>query len=130
MPKLRGPEQPDAVDQSILTEEERARVAAEVADEVAREAKAAALAALKEQLKQEAKRSKGGSEEHLAVTIDLAPYCDRILIDNVAYLQGMTYSVPVSRAQLMFEMMQRTWGHQSEIDGKPGNFYQKARNTR
>ncbi len=64
------------------------------------------------------------------VTVDLAPYTDRILLDNVAFLQGITYTVGAGKAQVMREVMQRTWTHQAEIDGKSENFYRRTRGQR
>lgn len=121
-------EQP--VDPAILSEDEREAVALEVREEIDAEARAAAKEALRDKIKTEARKSKGLQEPDDEVTVDLAPYCDRILIDNRAYLQGQTYTVPVSRAQVMREAMQRTWNHQAEIDGKSENFYRRTRGAR
>ena len=121
---------PRDVDLSILTPEERDQIELEVMQEAEDELKAQAKAQLKDRLKKVARQERGLDEEQVTLFVDLAPYCDRILLDNIAYLQGMTYTVPASRAQVMAEVMQRTWGHQSEIDGKSENFYRKSRGQR
>ena len=119
-----------AADPSILTAEEISAVEAEAKAEVELEAKDKAKDALKAKLVKQAKRKAGLAEEQVSVTVDLAPYCDRILLDNKAYLQGVTYTVGASVAMVMREIMQRTWGHQSEIDGKSENFYRRTRGQR
>ena len=118
------------LDADLLTEAEIAELQGEVQAEVDEERKEAARKSLKEKLRKDARRKKGLEEDRVEVTVDLAPYADRILIDNVAYLQGLSYTVPVGRAQVMREAMQRTWSHQSEIDGKSENFYRRQRSPR
>lgn len=115
---------------AILTPDEIAAVELEAKAEVEQESKDKAKEALKKKLLREAKQSRGLEEAEESVTVDLAPYCDRILLDNRAFLQGQTYTVRASVAQVMREIMQRTWGHQSEIDGKSENFYRKTRGQR
>jgi hypothetical protein len=117
-------------DRDLLTADELAKLEAEVEAEATDELKEQAKKSVKAKLKAEARRKKGLEEPQVEVFIDLAPYCDRLLIDNVVYLQGRGYTVRASLAAVLNEQMQATWRHQSEIDGKPGNFYQKARNTR
>ncbi len=117
-------------DTDVLTQEEIAAVELEASEEVAADAKDMARKSLKAKLVAKAKKSKGLTERDAEVTIDLAPYCDRILIDNTAYLQGKTYTLPLSRAQVLRETMQRTWTHQAEIDGKSENFYRRTRAQR
>lgn len=118
------------VDMSVLTPEEIQAIEAEANQEIQAEAKDAAKAVLKEQAKAKARQKTGVDEELVEVTVDLAPYAGEIRLDNVVYMQGVTYTVRASVAQVMREAMQRTWGHQSEIDGKSQNFYQRTRNTR
>ena len=118
------------LDVELLTPDEIKELSAEVQGEVDDERKEAAKKALKEKLRKEARQKSGLAEAQDTVTIDLAPYTDRLLIDNVAYLQGRTYTLPVGRCAVIREQMQRTWGHQSEIDGKSENFYRKARAPR
>lgn len=113
-----------------LTDEEIEAVRLEVQSEVAEEDKKAQLKALKAKLKREARAKAGLEEEQVDIIIDLAPYETRILLDNVAYMHGRTYTVPASKAAVMREIMQNTWRHQSEIDGKSENFYRKTRDTR
>lgn len=118
------------VDKSLLSEEEIAELQAEVRLEAEAEAKAEAKKQLRKRLVREEKIKAGLEEEQVEVTVDLAPYADKILLDNVAYLHGVTYTVPSSRAMVMREVMQNTWGHQSIVDGKSENFYRKSRGSR
>jgi hypothetical protein len=117
-------------DRDLLTADEIAALQAEVELEAADELREQAKKTVKAKLRAEARLKKGLDEPQEEVTIDLAPYADRLLIDNVAYLQGVTYTVRASLAAVLREQSQRTWGHQSEIDGKSENFYRKARGTR
>lgn len=127
--KIFADEQP-VIGEELLTEQEISELSGEIDEEVKAERKEAARKALKEKMRREAKIREGLSEAQERVTIDLAPYADRLLIDNRAYLQGQTYTVPTSRAAVLREQMQRTWGHQAEIDGKSENFYRRTRGQR
>lgn len=113
----------------ILSADEIAEVERQVAQDILEEDKAQARKALKAKLRAKARKD-DGTEPTTQVTIDLAPYCDRLLIDNVAYLQGVTYTVTAAKAAVMREQMQRTWNHQAEIDGKNENFYRRQRGAR
>jgi len=117
------------VDTSVLTETELAELEAQAEKEVLAEQKKAAKALKLAEFKTKHKQKTGLVEAQETITIDLAPYCDRVLIDNRAFLQGQTYTVPVSQAIAIREAMQRTWGHQSRIDGKSENFYRKQRHS-
>ena len=118
------------VDTSILNEDDIAALELQAEEEVLAEHREAAKKQKLEEFKRARKRKVGLTEAYEDVTVDLAPYCDRILLDNRAFMQGMTYTVPVGQAQVMREVMQRTWGHQSNIDGKSENFYRKTRGQR
>ena len=105
-------EQPP-LDAELLTETEVQELSAEVQAEVDEERREAARKSLKEKLRKEARQKQGLAEAQDTVTIDLAPYADRLLIDNVAYLQGMTYKVPASRAAVL--RGSRSEEHTSEL---------------
>src|SRR5215469_9138667 len=117
-------------DRDLLTPEEIKVLEAEVEAEAEEELREQAKKSVKAKLRAEAREKKGLAEAQVDVTIDLAPYADRILLDNVAYLQGITYTVRASLAAVLREQMQRTWGHQAEIDGKSENFYRRTRGAR
>jgi hypothetical protein len=116
-----------AASASGLTAEEIEATRREAVAEAEKELKTEAKKKLKAELTAEAKRARGLLEEHVDVTIDIAPYCDRLTINNRAYFHGVTYTVPAGLAQLMGEMMQGTWAHQSQVDGKPADFYRRNR---
>ena len=61
------------------------------------------------------------------VTIDLAPYCDRLVIDSKIYMQGHSYELDSRVVAVIKEQMARTWEHQAEIEGKDNQFYLKNR---
>lgn len=113
-----------------LNPSEIGTIEADVQKEIDREAKQAAKDKLRTEIKARLKQERGLSEPSETVRIDLPPYADRILLDNVAYLQGMTYTVRASVAAMMREIMQNTWEHQSVVDGKPENFYRKQLDSR
>lgn len=117
------------VDTSILSEDEVAELQLEAEKKVADERKEAAKAQLRATFEEAARRDVGLEEEMVDVHIDLAPYCERVLLDNKAYLQGKTYTVRAGVAAVLGECMQKTWRHQSEIDGKSENYYRRMRTT-
>lgn len=115
------------VDTSILSPDEIAAIQLEAEVKVAEERKDAAKAQIRAQFETEARRGVGLEEEMVDVYVDLAPYCERVLLDNHAFLQGKTYTVRASVAAVINECMQKTWRHQAEIDGKSENFYRHMR---
>ena len=117
-------------DTSLLTQDQLAAIELEAEAAVREEAIEAAKKTALAEFTAKHKRKKGLTEPYVDVTIDLAPYCDRILLDNRAFLQGQTYNVPHSVAAVMNESMQKTWNHQAEIDGKSENFYRRTRGQR
>ncbi len=67
------------------------------------------------------------NERQCTITLDLAPHSDRLVIDNVIYMHGRTYTVGQRLFDTMREMQSRGWQHQEEIDGKDRNFYRKSK---
>lgn len=118
------------IDTSILSEDEIAALQLEAEEKVAKERKLAAKAQLLDEFEAAARRESGLAEEEVEVYIDLAPYCERVLLDNKAYLQGKNYTVRAGVAAVINEVIQRTWRHQAEIDGKSENFYRRKLATR
>ena len=125
--KTKGPQKRAIVDTTIVGEERIKALRAQAAKKVEAERLKAAEAQLLEQFEKE-ERQQGGLEEAMVeVTIDLAPYADRITIDGVIYFQGQTKTVRASVAELIREMSANTWKHQSIVDGKSENFYRQSR---
>jgi len=120
---------PREIDPSILTADEIAELQLEAEAEVLAKAKATAKEQLKKKLVLEAERERGVKEPLVDVYVDLPPYADRITLDNHSYMQGQTYTVRQSVAQVIGEICQKTWAHQSVVDGKSENFYRRARQT-
>ena len=127
-PKPETPK-PRDIDPSILTADERAAVELAAEEEVVKAAKDEAKKQLKEKLVKEYKRKTGIIEPLMEVYVDLPQYCDRVTLDNKHFMQGQTYTVPQSVGAVIMEVMQKTWSHQSIVDGKSENFYRKARGT-
>ena len=69
--------------------------------------------------------AKISGELQFSVTIDVAPYTDRIFLDGKWYMQGRTYQFGQRVADTVREIMARTWEHQAEIDGKNSNMYRR-----
>jgi len=113
-----------------LLPSEIASIEAEAEKQVDRELRQKAKDEYREKALQRARQARGITEPTETVIIDLPSYADRILLDNVAYLQGMTYTVRQSVADQMREVMQNAWEHQAVVDGKPENFYRKQREVR
>lgn len=117
------------VDVSILTADEIAELELLAEQNVTKAAKAAAKAVMLKQLEAKLRQKAGLSEQAYNVTVDVAPYADRIVLDGVTYLQGGTYEVRQNVAFGMLEIMAMTWNHQAEIDGKDENLYRRGSGT-
>lgn len=113
-----------------LSEADCEAIELEVLEEIEAEAREQAKKEYKEQIRRRARMKVGLDEPTEEVTVDVAPYCTHILLDNVVFFQGVTYPVRRSVAIVMREIMQKTWTHQAEVDGKSENFYRRARATR
>src|SRR5262245_37501681 len=98
-------------DEVELSKTEREAIEAEVQRELDKEQKAEARKRFKEKLLAEARQKRGIDEPLEEVLIDLPPYCANLLIDNVMYQHGATYTVRMAAAQSMREQMQRCWEH-------------------
>lgn len=57
-------------------------------------------------------------DEIMTITVDLAPYANKILVNGQAFWHGTSYTVPRHVAESLRETMFRSWQHQNEIDGK------------
>lgn len=66
-------------------------------------------------------------ERQCTITLDLAPHSDRLVIDNVIYMHGATYTVGQRLYDTIRDMQSRGWQHQEEIDGKDRNFYRRTK---
>jgi hypothetical protein len=117
------------VDTSILAPEKIKELQAKAKANVDKERQRAAEAQLLEEFELEERRANGTLEPLVEVTIDLAPYADRLMIDGKILFNGQTKTVKQSEADVIYEMMQATWVHQSIVDGKSENFYRKGRGT-
>jgi len=106
-----------------LTEQARAKIQAR--DRL--DAEEAFLAAEMERLDREAHPDK--IEEMREITLDLALYADRIILDGKVYFHGQRYTVTKPVYDVMREIMARTYRHDDEIhSGSPGDdFYRKSR---
>ena len=125
--KTKGPQKRAVVDTSIVGEERIKALRAQAAKKVELERLKAAEAQLLEQFEREERQQSGLDEPMVEVTIDLAPYADRVAIDSVVYFQGQTKTVRASVADVIREMCANTWKHQSVVDGKSENFYRQSR---
>lgn len=115
------------VDTSILDKDTIERVRAKAKAKVEKERIAAAEAQLLEEFELEERRANGTVEPLEDITIDLAPYADRLMIDGKILFNGETKTVKASEACVIRDMMQATWQHQSIVDGKSENFYRRSR---
>jgi hypothetical protein len=115
------------VDTSILAPEKIKELQLKAKANVEKERQRAAEAQLLEELELEERRANGSVEPMEEVYIDLAPYADRLMIDGKILFQGQTRMVRASEAEVIREMIQATWRHQSIVDGKPEDFYRRSR---
>lgn len=115
------------IDTTILGAKRVEELRAKAKAKIDKERTLAAEAQLLEQFENEERQAGGLEEPTEEIFIDLAPYADRIVLDGVVYFQGATKTVRAAVADVMREMMQATWRHQSIVDGKSENFYRQSR---
>ena len=66
-------------------------------------------------------------DEEVDITIDVAEYTDRIIIDGQQFFHGSTYKVPRHKATTLNEVMFRSYMHQAQLDGKdPQEAYRRS----
>jgi hypothetical protein len=126
--KPKGPSGPKMViDTSIIEPKRIEELKAKAKAKVEKERQLAAEAQLLEEMELEERRAGGLIEPMVDITIDLAPYADRLMLDGKIFFQGQTKTVPESVASVILDMQQSTWRHQSIVDGKSENFYRRSR---
>jgi len=99
---------------------------AEVEKELKARLKADFLAKTKADLKKKALFSDGKdskAEFVERVRIDLPKFSNRITLDGVIYLHGMSYDFSQPQAAVVKEIMNRQWLHHAEINGLDMNEY-------
>lgn len=109
----------------VLEAEAIAEFEEEAKAELMEEFKAKTKAALRKKIK--FKDEEAISDVYETVTVELAKHADRITIDGVVYLHGLTYKVSHAKACAMRDIMYRTWLHQTEIDGQDMNDFMGRR---
>jgi len=113
---------------ALLTADEKAAIELEVEADALAERKALAKIEYKAALALKKARELGLAEPQVTVTIDLAEFANEIRIDGVVYQQGMTYTFPASQAIVVMHMMQQTFKHEREINGKSEHDRRRPRN--
>ncbi len=106
------------VDTGVLTAEQKKALREEARALHAKDMEQAARDAYFAQMLKEAQREDTPADQIVYVTMDLAPFINRVLIDNVEYFHGFIYEVPMRLYKVLVEQMQRSWLHQDEIDGR------------
>ena len=117
----------------MLTEEEKSALRAKAQEAVKTQMAEDAADAYLEQCMAEERRLAGLDKDELnteevKVTIDLPEFAASIRLNSRDYFHGFTYTVPMHVYESMAEIMNNAWEHQSEIEGKTRNFYQKKKN--
>jgi hypothetical protein len=85
---------------------------------------------LLEQFKQEARQAKLPQEELQEIQIDLPGHAPHVMLDNVIYLHGHTYTLPRNQVDSIKDIMARAWDHENDIGGANRDVYRKPRNQR
>jgi len=117
---------PRKIDESLFSPEELKKIAEEAKREHLEKKKAQNLRELKAEMLERLEVADDPTQQTERVYIDLPPYADRLIIDNVVYMHGGTFDVPSPRVAVLYEQMSRAWDHQREIEGKKRD-YHKAR---
>jgi len=112
----------------LLTADERAAIELEVEAEENEKLKELARVQYKAAFAAKKARALGLLEPQVTITIDLAEFANDVRLDGVIYQQGMTYTFPASTAQYVLHMMQNTFKHEREINGKSEHDRRRPRN--
>lgn len=115
---------------SLLTEAEMRDIEAECLADVEAEARAAAKAAYKKDVKLQHRRAKGLEEPQETVLIDVAGHADSITLDGQKFFHNHVYTVPLSVARTLYDVMGNTWRHEEEIGNANSNAYRKPMEAR
>lgn len=107
----------------ILSEDDILLIRAKAKKKVEDEIKKKAAADMLSKFEREERIAAGLEEEEpddpmVMCKIDLAPYCDRIMIDFKIFLHGHTYEVPLRVAKVIMETCFNSWKHQQEVKGE------------
>lgn len=71
----------------------------------------------------------GNMVPHYFYRIDMAPCGGTdIRISGETFFHGEVYKVSVNQLRTLREIVNRTWGHEQQINGSNENFYRKATN--
>jgi len=66
-------------------------------------------------------------DEPVTITIDVAEYTDRIILDGEQFFHAATYTVSRHKAATINEIMFRSYMHQAQLDGKdPQEAYRRS----
>lgn len=121
-------------DRALFTVEELEALEHEVTLEAQADLKEEARERVRDRLKAtkrlEIQRKIDPDEEMYYITVDLAPFADRITLDGVVYMHGATYEVPHRQYDTMREIVARTWEHEAEIGNANSQFYRKPRSVK
>ena len=120
----------ETVDTPTLSMAEMKEIEAQAREEVNKELKARLkadfLAKTKADLKKKALFSAGTNavgDKLERVRIDLPKFSNRITLDGIIYLHGMTYDFTQQQAAVVKETINRQWLHHAEINGLDMNEY-------
>lgn len=112
----------------LLSADEKAAIELDVEREENEKLKEMARVQYKAAFALKKARELGLAEPQVTITVDVADYANDIRIDGVVYQQGMTYTYPASTAVLVMHMMQQTFKHEREINGKSEHDRRRPRN--
>lgn len=131
-----GGEPPEVRLHPILSNEEYRKAQAAARVKVDAEKRKAAMKSVEELTVRQIQAEEGVftgdavQDEMVDITLELAPFADRLTINGMVYMHGGTYTVSRARANVLNEMVFNGWRHQEEIDGKSRTLaYQRARGT-
>lgn len=120
----------------LLTAAEVAEAKAKARSKLDKERRLAAMKAVEDAETERLKREEGlvtgdgAKDEMVDITLDLAPFTEKIVLNSVPYWHSFTYPVPRHVADTLRDIQAQGWKHQDEIDGKGlAQHYQANRRT-
>ena len=131
--KLKLEEKPEYLGQipgaELLSDEDIAEIRAKAREQVETDRKKQAKEELKSRFLKEERHRSDPDEELIALTIDLPGFADRVTIDGVVYMQGVTYRFPKSQYNSICDQMSMSWRHEAQTGGANRDAYRKPRTT-
>ena len=111
----------------LLSDEEVEKLREEAAAKARKTRKEQASKELAARFEKEENHRIDPSEELMSYTVDLPGFADRIMLDGVVYMHGVTYRFPKRQYDTIRDLVSHAWRHESETGGANRDAYRGPR---